>query len=80
MHDARTPHALREVFVRCADDHALDARIGGRDRCCCCQRIVGFEFDHRPYGDSGGDQRFLERPELREKTRFDPFARLVSGP
>ena len=65
LHDARAAHALREVLVRRADDHALDARVARRRRRRRRQRIVGLELDHRPDDDAERGERLLEQRELR---------------
>ena len=69
LDDARAAHALREVLVRRADDHALDARVARRRQRRRGQRIVGLELDHRPDDDAERRQRFLEQRELRRAGR-----------
>ena len=73
-------HALREVLVGRADDHAFDARIGGRGRGRGGERVVGFEFDHRPHDDPLGRERLFEQRKLREQRGFDALAGFVAGP
>ena len=64
LHDLAAD-ALAEVLVGCADDHLLDALVGGRDRGRARERVVGLVLDHRPHRDAERGQRVLEQRELR---------------
>jgi hypothetical protein len=44
------------------------------------ERIVGFEFNHRPDDNAHRRERFLQRMELREQRGLDPCAGLVTRP
>jgi hypothetical protein len=80
VHDARSANGLRQVLVRGADDHALDARVGGRRGGARRQRIVCLELDHRPHDEARGDERLFQDRELREEILRDAGARLVPAP
>ena len=71
LHDARAAHALRQILVGRADDHALDRadRRGRRRR--RRQRIVGLELHHRPDDDAERRQRLFEQRKLREQVGLD---------
>ena len=44
------------------------------------ERVVRLQLDHRPDRNPHRGQRLLERMELRQERRLDPFARLVAVP
>ena len=69
-----------EVLVGRADDHLLDAVVGGRDRGRGAERVVGLELDHRPHRDAQRRQRVLEQRELRLRSGSMPGAVLVRRP
>ena len=58
----------------------LHALVGGGAPSGGGQRVVRLELDHRPHRHSHGDERFLQRVELREERALDADPRLVTGP
>ena len=73
-------HALGEVLVRRADNHAVDTRITRRRRRRGGERIVRLELHHRPDDDAGRREGLFEQRELRQQVRFDACAGLVAWP
>ena len=67
--------ALREVLVRRPDADLLDAVVLRRQECGGCERIIGFQLDHRPDGNPHGAQCLLQRNELGPQGALDAFAR-----
>ena len=80
LDDSMTPHALRQVLVRGADDHLVDAPVGRGHECRSRQCIVGLELDHGPDNHAERAQRVFQRPELGVEQRVHALARLVPGP
>ena len=80
LDDARAAHALGEVLVRRADDHAFDTRIASRRHRPGGERIVRLELHHRPDDDAGRREGVFEQWELRQQVGFDAFAGLVARP
>ena len=80
LHDTRAADRLRQVLVGRADQDALYSRIGRSGFGSCRQRIVGFEFHHRPDRDAEGRQRLLQQRELREEIRRNARSGLVARP
>ena len=52
LHDPRAAHALRQILVGGADQHAIDARIASRRCRGGRQGVIGLEFNHRPRCDA----------------------------
>ena len=70
--------ALGEVLVGRADPHALDARVGRRERGGRGEPVVGLVLDERPHREAGRGERLLERVELRAQRGVDARAGLVA--
>src|SRR5271170_3100948 len=64
---ARSAHTLRQILVRRADYHAIDPRVARPRHRSSGQRIVRFEFHHRPDDNACRGKRLLEQRELREQ-------------
>ena len=69
LHDTGAANRLRQVLIGRADVDALDAWVEGGACGRRRQRIVGFEFNHRPDLDPRDHERVLEQWELREPDR-----------
>ncbi len=80
LHDARTSHALRQIFIRRPDRDFLYLLVLRREMRGRSERIIGFELDHRPDDNAHRRERFLKRMELREKRGLDAVASLVVRP
>jgi hypothetical protein len=65
LNHASAADALAEILIGGTNDHALHTGIGRGQSGGGCERIVGFEFDHRPHYNSRGSQHFFEQVELR---------------
>jgi len=70
---------LREVFVRRGDQNLLDVRFPREARSSGRERVVGFEFDHRPDHDAERRADSFGQLELAPQIRIDPLARLVTS-
>ena len=77
LDDPRAAHALGEILVGRADDHAFDAPVVRRRRSGGGQGIVGLELDHRPDHDAHRGERLFEERELRQEVGLDAGARFV---
>ena len=80
LHNARAAHALRKVFIGCADQHALDTPVALRRRSARRERVVSLEFHHRPNGDDSRQEDLFQQRKLGEKIGFDAFTGLVTRP
>ena len=78
LHDLTAHDALRQVFVRRADQHLRG--VAGRDGRRRGERVVRLVLDHRPDGDAERRERLLEDRELRAQLGVDAGAGLVAGP
>src|SRR5439155_1221895 len=72
--------ALRQVFVGRPEADFLDSLVSGGDLRRGCERIVGLQVGHGPYGHAHGGEGFLERVELRQQGGLNTISRLVLGP
>ena len=77
-HHAGPLHTLREVLVGRHHEHAIDARVGRGAHGERRERVVRFEFVHRPGDDPERPRDALSQRDLREQVRFDPLARIVT--
>lgn len=80
LHDAFPGHALREVLVRGANEHATHPRIAPRERRGGRERVVRLVLDHRPDREAEGSEGVFERTELGVEHGVHALARLVSLP
>ena len=79
LDDARPANALRQVLVRRAHEHLLDAGRVGPARRGRRERVVGLEADHRPAHDAERLGGALRERKLRHQLLGHALARLVAG-
>ena len=80
LNNAGISDALPQILVRCPDGNFLHPFVGGREMRGRGERVVGFEFYHRPNDDAHGGERFLERMKLRAQGTLDTGTSLVARP